>query len=245
MNIATYNLRFGGKQRVHWQKMIDHHQVDVLLLQETFPHDLHLRPSSKQSIEDQCVFECVRDKPWGSAVFVRNGRVGRVPVTGFEGWVEGGEVSGNTWPDGTTDNLLTFSLHAPSVEDSYANQVNKILDELLHVAKGRPMILGGDFNLTVSGGEGTKRPITKQESAIHKRISEEFGLINCWKEKHPDEPLHQTLRWSRDKTAVYHCDGLFVPATWKHQLDQCQVISGEEWNSLSDHNPVWASFNNA
>ncbi len=243
MKIATYNLRFGGKKRVHWQKMLDEHQVDVLLLQETFAHDQHLPPASNPIQADRCVFQCVPGQDWGSAVALTKGSLTPIVVNGFEGWVQGGEATGLTWPDGTSDKLLTFSLHAPSVKDSYANQINKILDELKRIAAGRPMILGGDFNLTVSEGEGTKRPVTARESEIHKRISEEFGLINCWKEIHSEEPLHQTLRWSRDKTAVYHCDGLFVPATWKTLLTSCEVLSGEEWNSLSDHNPVLASFN--
>lgn len=242
MNIATYNLRVGGKKRVHWQKMLDDHQVDILLLQETFPHDQHLQTLLEPLPTDRCVFNFVPGLPWGSAVFLAKGSIRRIPVTGFEGWVEGGAVSRVTWPDGTNNELLTFSLHAPSVKDSYANQVNKILDELQRIADGRAMILGGDFNLTVSDGEGAKRPVTNQESEIHKRISEEFRLVNCWKEKHPNEPLNQTLRWSRDKSAVYHCDGIFVPETWRHELVQCEVISGEAWTSLSDHNPVWASF---
>lgn len=243
MNIATYNLRFGGKQRTHWKKMLEEHSVDILLLQETYPSDEHLKPLFYPPPGERCVFQCVPGRSWGSAVYVTNGCVRRIVVPDFEGWVEGGEITGVTWPDGGSDGLLTFSLHAPSVEDSYANQVNKILDQLMVIASGRPMILGGDFNLSVSHGDGSLRPTSKHELAIHKRIADELQLINCWKEYHPTEPLHQTLRWSRDKTAVYHCDGLFVPTSWKNKLAKCEVLSGLEWNDLSDHNPVWAAFN--
>lgn len=243
MHIATYNLRFGGKQRIHWKKMLEEHSVDILLLQETYPSDEHLQPLFYPPPGERCVFQCVDGRSWGSAVYIKQGCMRRIPVPGFEGWVEGGEISGLTWPGGSSEELLTFSLHAPSVEDSYSNQVNKILDQLMIIAAGRPMILGGDFNLTVSHAEDSPRPTSRQEQEIHQRIAEELKLINCWKAHHPSEPLHQTLRWSRDKTAIYHCDGLFVPASWKSYLADCKVLSGEEWNNLSDHNPVWAFFN--
>jgi hypothetical protein len=39
MKIATYNILKGGSQRVHWVKMIEDHSVDLLLVQESYPHD--------------------------------------------------------------------------------------------------------------------------------------------------------------------------------------------------------------
>ncbi len=42
--IATYNILKGGTQRVHWVKMIEDYGVDLLLLQESYTPDEHLRP---------------------------------------------------------------------------------------------------------------------------------------------------------------------------------------------------------
>ncbi len=205
MNIATYNLRLGGKRRTHWQKMLDDHKVDVLLIQETFPQDQHLPTLVEPLAADRCIFQCVPGLTWGSAIFLTKGSVRRIPVPGFEGWVEGGMVSGLTWPDGTTNSLLTFSLHAPSVKDSYVSQVNKILDALARIANGQPMILGGDFNLTVSEGEGSKRPVTNQEAAIHRRIANELGLVNSGRRSIP--PSH----------SIKHFDG--------HEIKQPFIIA--------------------
>lgn len=78
--------------------------------------------------------------------------------------------------------------------------------------------------------------------AIQARLAEEFGLVNCWQAANPDQPLHQTLRWTNDRTTNYHCDGIFVPHQWKDRLESGVVLSGDEWNTLSDHNPVMSSF---
>lgn len=67
-------------------------------------------------------------------------------------------------------------------------------------------------------------------------------LLNCWQEANPNQPLHQTLRWTGDRTIPYHCDGIFVPKAWKNRLQSCVVLTGEDWNRLSDHNPVAACF---
>lgn len=41
MKIATYNILKGGSHRVHWTKMIEDQNVDLLLVQESYPHDEH------------------------------------------------------------------------------------------------------------------------------------------------------------------------------------------------------------
>ena len=74
------------------------------------------------------------------------------------------------------------------------------------------------------------------------RFQREFGLMNCWQMAHPNQDLVQTLRWSNDKTKPFHCDGIFASAHWYRFLDGAEVISGEDWDRLSDHNPVVASF---
>jgi len=78
--------------------------------------------------------------------------------------------------------------------------------------------------------------------AIQARLADEFGLVNCWQAANPDQPLHQTLRWTNDRTIPFHCDGLLVPKAWKDRLVSCIVLSGDEWDRLSDHNPVLACF---
>lgn len=94
----------------------------------------------------------------------------------------------------------------------------------------------------MSNWTGPERPTCKQDLAIQARLADEFGLLNCWQVANPDQPLCQTLRWTGNRTIPYHCDGIFVPKTWKDRLESCLVLAGEEWNGLSDHNPVVAQF---
>jgi endonuclease/exonuclease/phosphatase family metal-dependent hydrolase len=242
MKIAAYNILKGGKQRVHWVRMIEDFRVDLLLVQESYPHHEHLPPLLYPDAGSQSAWEMVEGNGWGSAVFSRTGTVKPVPVPGFTGWVVGAEIVGASWQAGFTDPLLAFSVHAPSKGESYQRQVNKLLDEIKKVAGGREIVIGGDFNLTVSHWPGSERPTCKQDLAIQARLAEEFGLLNCWQEANPDQPLCQTLRWTGDRTIPYHCDGIFVPRRWKDRLQSCVVLAGDEWDRLSDHSPVVACF---
>lgn len=239
MKIATYNILKGGSQRVHWVKMIEDFGVDLLLVQESYGHDEHLPPLLYPDARNQAVWAMVEQNGWGSAVFSKTGSVIPLAVPGYSGWVIGAEISGASWQ---ADPLLAFSVHAPVYKGSYSKPVNKILDEIKKVAGDREIVIGGDFNLTVSHWPGSERPVSKQDLAIQARLADEFGLLNCWQAANPDQPLCQTLRWTGDRTIPYHCDGLFVPQTWKARLQSCSVLAGDEWNRLSDHNPVVACF---
>jgi endonuclease/exonuclease/phosphatase family metal-dependent hydrolase len=242
MKIATYNMRSGGSPRVHWSKMIDEEGVDLLLAQESAFPDEHLPPLLYPDAKLKHAWEMVGRNGWGSAIFSKTGLVEKIAVSGFEGWVVGAKITHAEWQKEMIDDLLIFSLHAPSVNESYSKQVNKILDVIVSIAQGRDVILGGDFNLTVSHRPDSARPTAKQDLLIQNRLGDELGLINCWCIANPDVPLSQTLRWSKDKTIPYHCDGMFVPRSWQQRLMSCSVLSGEKWNRLSDHNPVVAEF---
>jgi endonuclease/exonuclease/phosphatase family metal-dependent hydrolase len=242
MKIATYNILKGGSQRVHWVKMIEGHSVDLLLVQESYIHDEHLPLLYYPEARSRSVWEMVGKNKWGSAVFSKTGSVNPVAVPGFSGWVVGAEIKGALWQAGFCDSILVFSVHAPVFKGSYSKPVNTILDKIKRIARRRETIIGGDFNITVSNWTGSERPVSKQNLAIQARLADEFGLVNCWQEANPDQLLHQTLRWTGDRTIPYHCDGLFVPKAWKARLRSCSVLAGDEWNRLSDHNPVVACF---
>ena len=242
MKVATYNILKGDSQRVHWVRMIEDFGVDLLLVQESYPHHEHLPPLLFPDAGSRCAWEMAEKNGWGSGVFSRTGLVKPVAVPNFPGWVVGVEISGALWQVMMADPLLAFSVHAPSKGEAYWKQVNKLLDEIKKVAAGREVVIGGDFNLTVSHWPGPERPTCKQDLAIQARLAEEFGMLNCWQAANPDQPLCQTLRWTGYRTIPYHCDGIFVPKSWRDWLQSCVVLAGDEWNRLSDHNPVVACF---
>ena len=144
---------------------------------------------------------------------------------------------------GTRGRVRLFSLHAPTGHGDYHKVVGKILDMLWDCRDGCEIVIGGDFNHDVSQRHPseiltTEKPIL----AIQERLRDDFGLINCWQTMHPNMPLAQTLRWDKDREPAFHCDGIFVPASWASRLVSCEVLSGEKWVRLSDHNPVVAEI---
>lgn len=192
MKIAAYNILKGGSQRVHWVRMIQDHDVDLLLVQESYAHHEHLPPLLYPDAGKQAVWERAEKNGWGSAVFSRTGSMKPVAVPHFSGWVVGTEIRGASWQAKTADPLLAFSVHAPSKGEAYWKQVNKLLDEIKKVAGRREIVIGGDFNVAVSNWSGPERPTCKQDSLIQARLAEEFGLLNCWQTANPDQPLCQT-----------------------------------------------------
>jgi exonuclease III len=170
MRIATYNILKGGSLRVHWAKMIEEHSVDLMLLQESYAPDEHLPPLQYPEARSRSVWEMVEKNGWSSAVFSRSGSVKAVSVAGFSGWVVGAEITGASWQSDYLDPLLAFSIHAPVFKGSYSKPVNKILDKIKRIAHNREIIIGGDFNLTVSKD-------ASNDSTIGKRVAFlELGL---------------------------------------------------------------------
>jgi endonuclease/exonuclease/phosphatase family metal-dependent hydrolase len=139
--------------------------------------------------------------------------------------------------------LRVFSVHAPTSNESYARVVNNILDMLREFRDEADVVVGGDFNLTVSRRHPTEdRQTSAADLKIQQRLEDEFGLINCWQTMNPDVPLAQTLRYDPNPVPPYHCDGIFVPGSWCERLQECQVLSGRPWDGMGDHNPVVAVF---
>jgi endonuclease/exonuclease/phosphatase family metal-dependent hydrolase len=177
---------------------------------------------------------------WGSAIFVKSGLIKPISIPNeFAGYLVGVELDECSWPAIGQRSLQIFSLHAPA---PYKKTVNQILDFISSLANDCELIIGGDFNLT-TGVRHLSEPLQGNNRWLLERLRKEFNLLSCWQAANPNCDLPQTLRWGRDKTKPYHCDGIFAPASWYRYLEECNVLSAPTWdNSLSDHNPVVAIF---
>jgi len=239
LRIVAYNFLSGGSaaRTGHWARIRAQLAPDIVLAQECrAPQEV---PGERFRIEasDTLLWAPAAARRWGSAVLVRG--LGAVPlgIRGFRGWVVGAEIPSPTRP------LRVFSIHCPVGERGYIRTLHQILDRIARFAPGADLLLGGDFNVVVGHRQPNERiRMSRGEREILDRLSAEFDLISCWQATHPGRPLAQTLRWSADRAAPYHCDGIFVPASWSARLVACRVVRGPRWTSLSDHNPVVAEF---
>ena len=135
--------------------------------------------------------------------------------------------------------LHLYSVHMPPDGGSYIKAANRLLDGLLPILRGTPVLLGGDFNLTVGRRQADEiRQNRPSELDLLERLEQEFGLLPVWGLTHPHRPLPQTLRWARDPKPPYHCDGVFLPTALTESVDHVRVLADSPWTELSDHNPV-------
>ncbi len=240
MRIATYNMLFGGKGKCHWSRVMTDYDPEIFLVQETYPPHEHV---PNETLRQHAAWCAVAGQSWGSSVYIKSSVPQAIAVPDFTGWVVGAEVSGWTWPGTQETRLRVFSLHAPTRNISARRAVNAILDMIKGLKDGCDLVIGGDFNLTISERPGYD-PVKTQAAdlAIQARLRDEFDLVNCWQNANPGLPLAQTLRWQSDPETPYHCDGIFVPKRWAERLRSCRVVSGGDWDQLSDHNPVVVEF---
>jgi exonuclease III len=240
---VAYNFLRGGSARRagHWSRLRARLGADVVLAQECRPPQDAPGEAFRPGPDDTLVWTPAAARRWGSAVFLHGRRGAPLDVPGFAGWVVGTELEGPSWSRGRP--LRLFSIHCPAGPRGYVRTMHEILDRVAPLGAGADLVLGGDFNVVVGHRQpGEPIPVTRGEREILDRLSAELGLISAWQAAHPGRPLAQTLRWSANRSAPYHCDGIFVPATWGRRLRSCRVVTGSRWTKLSDHNPVLAEF---
>lgn len=237
--IATWNFLAGGsaKRTTHWDMVREHVRPDLLMTQESKA----LPKPRAASVYAASRFREAVSGRWGTGLHAVSGRIRRVEVPDFDGWVVGGFVRPPTWL--SSKRVLAFSVHCPAGTVGYLRMMHRMIDTLLPLREGCDLILGGDFNVAAGfrgGDEAVSMP--KTERAVLLRMVDELGVIPCWQTANAGVPLTQTLRWSGNRAAPYHCDGIFVPRRWSRKLHSCDVISGSAWDVMSDHNPVVAVF---
>jgi len=243
LRVVAYNFLSGGSstRAGHWSRIRAQLAPDIVLAQECrLPQDSP-RERFRPGPVDTLLWAPVAARRWGSAVFLRALRATPLKMPDFAGWVVGAELASLRRSPGRP--LRVFSIHCPGGERGYVRTMHEILDRLAQLCTGVDLILGGDFNVVVGHRQPHERiRVTRGEREILDRLSAEFDLISCWQAANPGRPLAQTLRWSANRHAPYHCDGIFVPSAWGARLVSCRVVTGSRWRELSDHNPVVAEL---
>ena len=243
MKIVSYNLQFGGRRDAdnHWEKMLDSFEPDIVLAQESYSPSDYFPDGYFSKLEKSVVWQKASQNKWGSAIYAPQHEVSKISIPEeFMGWVVGCKI--NDFSIGNIERtLLVFSVHAPT-PGPYDKRVNDILDFIYKISGDSEVLIAGDFNIDTAFRHPSEEiENTPKEKAILERLRRKFGLVNAWQAIHPNTNLTQTLRWSKNKEAPYHCDGIFVPLKWLRYLESCEIVS-EGWTETSDHNPVVAEF---
>jgi len=106
--------------------------------------------------------------------------------------------------------------------------VNKLLDEIKKVAGRREIIIGGDFNLTVSNWTGPERPTCKQDSAIQARLADESGCSTAGNRRTPPA-LAPDASVDREST---HLVSLRRPFRAKGMEGPASVLLSSGWRRM-------------
>ena len=234
MRVATYNFLSGGSRNRdrHWQLLNEHVRPDLLFAQEC--------RAAAVAASDQLLWAQAPGRSWGAGLFVRAASVTPIAMRGFRGWVTGGRIDDAPWWPARS--LIAFSIHCPAGDHGYIRTMHSILNRVKRYrAQDADLIIGGDLNV-VCGYRAADDVVkmSRGEKELLDRRCGELELMPCWQAANPGKRLAQTLRWSANRSTPYHCDGIFVPASWRADIVQCAVLSGAEWDKQSDHNPIVA-----
>jgi endonuclease/exonuclease/phosphatase family metal-dependent hydrolase len=221
--------------------MIREFDPDIVFAQESHRPEDYLSPDEYASFKGS-VHSYVHHGKWGSAILSKNHVLEPVSLClpEYEGWVVGARI-----PDmligGIPQSVLIFSIHAPS-PGPYEPHVDRILGEIAKKWGKSPMIIAGDFNLTMAVRHPTEDLWSKRDTVkdikLLEKLRKELGVFNAWQVLHPNENLPQTLRWNSNPVPHYHCDAVFLSGSLLTNLESARVESAGEWGTLSDHNPI-------
>ena len=227
VKLLTWNLNM-NRGSAALGAAVERFAPDIVLLQES------ARPVS---LCGSSYGQLVAGSKWGSWVVARSGTMRRMYIAGYEGWVTGGRLASDDGPH------YVFSVHAPggrpgAPRGSYVKEGRRIVDAIVaRVPASATLIIGGDFNFSVGERiDSDPRQTRSDERSAHVAFRAQ-GFSLAWRDVHPERTLPQTLRWMREPSTPYHCDGFIVRGNGM-SLVSCDVHDDASLTAHSDHNPV-------
>ena len=238
LRLATRNLYKGGPPGyTALAKTLAGLSPDILFTQECY------EPSRYPGHAYASVWHPTRLGGWGSAIMVDATlpiHADPVPLPGFEGWI----VKARILALGLDIDL--YSLHTPTVKNrSYTVVALGMLRALAPALAGRNVILGGDWNLTLSEPflQADHATVPQESALVRAYLTKELGLVNAWRHHHPQRALDRTLRYQfKADSRPFHIDGFMVSPSLVPHIQSCHILEDDIWLD-SDHNPVVLEMN--
>lgn len=118
---------------------------------------------------------------------------------------------------------------------SYFDDVMATLDAHRTFIAERPTVIMGDFNLDVR-----IRDKGRQFYLVNAKLNNDFDLFSAYHEFTDERfgmEIMPTLYFNWAYKGCFHCDFIYVPASWIPRIASVSVAPYRDWES-SDHRPV-------
>jgi exodeoxyribonuclease III len=257
MRIITYNIFYGGQERI---------PLIAQILRDQNPDLVALQEANERCLVEQLAAALNMHLIFGeSDNSFRVAWLSRLPVSGVRNhqlpFLFQGPLTEFTLPktllslqvqwNGSPLHLYTTHLQArypDEYEECRLREVEAILLEIQPIQE-EPLLLVGDLNAFAPDDPIGSLPLNSVESA-HRRFIEqgkrlaiarlqEAGLVDCYRVLHPRQAGYTSDAKREPSMRIDYC---FASPRLAQSLHSCEVISNELTAEASDHLPVQVEF---
>jgi exodeoxyribonuclease-3 len=255
VRLVTWNVNSLNARLARVIEFLELHRPDVALLQETkcepdaFPHE-ELAAAGYHAADHS-------GGRWaGVAILAREGLPLEDPCAGLAGEPE---VTEARWIEATVAGARMASVYVPNGRavgtDTFAAKL-RFLDAMAERAaelRGTPVVIGGDLNVCrtdldvydPAAFRGSTH-VTPEERARLERIIEAGGLVDAYRQLHPDEP---GFTWWDYRQGHFHrkmglrIDYVLAGDGMADRLEECGIDRNfRKGQKPSDHAPLLAEL---
>jgi exodeoxyribonuclease-3 len=129
--------------------------------------------------------------------------------------------------------LAVWTWPAPSYVKAFMNGL-AAYEKLLGSGE---TVVAGDFN----GNPALDKPRTRIKWSMAFAQLQQVGLVSAYHHVHAvpwGSENHPTHHYLRKPDRPFHIDFCFVPQAWTAKALKTNIVSGPDWNLLSDHFPI-------
>ncbi|MGH2482179.1 MAG: endonuclease/exonuclease/phosphatase family protein [Ktedonobacteraceae bacterium] len=249
LRILSYNILAGEEGRLpQLIRVIQHQRPDVVALLEarSRPHVEVLARALKMELVCGEANNGRDHVAWLSRLPIVRAKDHRVPI--FAKTLLEIEIVADGVP------LALFATHLKAGRDQKKEQrrvaeVQAILD-ILQTRSSQPHLLVGDFNAlhpqdqpdatvylaTEPAEQGDDLHDTQRRRALLRLLS--VGYVDCYRALHPAEAGYTY----KLPTPGLRLDYIFASPDLAQRLAACDILTGGEAETASDHYPIWAEF---
>jgi endonuclease/exonuclease/phosphatase family metal-dependent hydrolase len=233
MRIVSWNMR---KKKGNWNYLTQSLDPDFALLQESSPIE--------DFIPSKFITEVTVKKNLRNSIFVKHGIFASLDMPDDEGM--GLNVIKADAPSYGAIYFISIYgnlMFSPFLHTKLEEFISLYVCELRKIHNAKHILIAGDFNMDRMMDENpTGSRFVKKGERTHNLFFDsivDLGFSDCLRKFHPN--YLQTYRHNRGNYP-WELDHMFATNDLYHNLQSIEVLSSEQINTLSDHNPIVADF---